>query len=68
METHFMKFSMHCCANLKTTKSGDLAIALQHALAPLCHFTWPTTWCLSCCCSQLLPRCYNTTNSGPWNI
>ncbi|CAI9536957.1 unnamed protein product [Staurois parvus] len=30
---------------------------------PLCHFTWPTTWWLSCCCSQLLPLCYNTTNS-----
>ncbi|CAI9548418.1 unnamed protein product [Staurois parvus] len=32
--------------------------ALQHALTPLCHFMWP-----SCCCSQLLPLCYNTTNS-----
>ncbi|CAI9541790.1 unnamed protein product [Staurois parvus] len=40
----------------------------QHALTPLCHFTWPTTWWLSCCCSQLLPLCYNTTNSWPWNI
>ncbi|CAI9593817.1 unnamed protein product, partial [Staurois parvus] len=28
--------------------------ALQHALTPLCHFTWPTTSWLSCCCSQLL--------------
>ncbi|CAI9573220.1 unnamed protein product, partial [Staurois parvus] len=23
---------------------------------------------LSCCCSQLLPLCYDTTNSLPWNI
>ncbi|CAI9557500.1 unnamed protein product, partial [Staurois parvus] len=30
----------------------------------LCHFTWPTTLWLSCCFSQLLPLCYNTTNSG----
>ncbi|CAI9570669.1 unnamed protein product [Staurois parvus] len=29
---------------------------------PLCHFTWPITSWLSCC-SQLLPLCYNTTNS-----
>ncbi|CAI9546467.1 unnamed protein product, partial [Staurois parvus] len=36
---------------------------LMHALTPLCHFTWPTTLWLSCCCSQLLPLCYNATNS-----
>ncbi|CAI9552244.1 unnamed protein product [Staurois parvus] len=41
---------------------GDFC-ALPHALTPLCHFTWPTTWWLSCCCSQLLPPCYNPTNS-----
>ncbi|CAI9545477.1 unnamed protein product [Staurois parvus] len=23
---------------------------------------------LSCCCSQLLPLSYNTTDSWPWNI
>ncbi|CAI9547700.1 unnamed protein product, partial [Staurois parvus] len=52
METHSMKLSMHCCcANLK------------HVLTSLCHFTRPTTLWLSCCCSQLLPLCYNTTNS-----
>ncbi|CAI9597566.1 unnamed protein product [Staurois parvus] len=37
--------------------------ALQHALTPLCHFTLPTTLWMYCCCSQLLPLCYNTTNS-----
>ncbi|CAI9611255.1 unnamed protein product [Staurois parvus] len=37
--------------------------ALQHALTPLCHFMWSTTWWLSFCCSQLLPLCYNTNNS-----
>ncbi|CAI9572610.1 unnamed protein product, partial [Staurois parvus] len=37
--------------------------SLQNALTPLCHFAWPTTSWLSCCCSQLLPLCYNTTNS-----
>ncbi|CAI9591146.1 unnamed protein product [Staurois parvus] len=26
------------------------------------HCTW-CTWWLSFCCSQLLPLCYNTTNS-----
>ncbi|CAI9561962.1 unnamed protein product, partial [Staurois parvus] len=25
---------------------------------------WPTISWLSCCCSQLLPLCYNTTNCG----
>ncbi|CAI9553527.1 unnamed protein product, partial [Staurois parvus] len=39
--------------------------ALQHALTPVpCHVSWPTTWWLSGCCSpQLLPLCYNPTNS-----
>ncbi|CAI9602449.1 unnamed protein product, partial [Staurois parvus] len=40
--------------------------AVQHALTPLCYFTWSTTSWLNCCCSQFLPLCYNTTNS--WNI
>ncbi|CAI9557765.1 unnamed protein product [Staurois parvus] len=26
------------------------------------HCTW-CTWWMSCCCSQLLPLCYNTTDS-----
>ena len=39
-------------------KVGDLSI-----LTPLCHFTWPTTSWLSCCRSQSLPLCYNTTDS-----
>ncbi|CAI9596448.1 unnamed protein product [Staurois parvus] len=26
------------------------------------HCTW-CTWWLSCCCSHLLPLCYNPTNS-----
>ncbi|CAI9617575.1 unnamed protein product [Staurois parvus] len=72
METHSMRLSMHCCcANLKAVFSyrpcRQLATsehcALQHALIPLCQFTWLTTSWLSCCCSQLLPLCYNTTNS-----
>ncbi|CAI9574852.1 unnamed protein product [Staurois parvus] len=29
---------------------------------------WPTTSWLSCCCFQLLPLCYNTTNSSQWNM
>ncbi|CAI9611966.1 unnamed protein product [Staurois parvus] len=72
-----MKLSKHCCcAHLKATPSlkvfsyglcRQLATsaycALQHALSPLCHVIWPTTWWLSCCCSQLLPLCYNPTNS-----
>ncbi|CAI9618176.1 unnamed protein product [Staurois parvus] len=32
-------------------------------LPPRCHFMWPTSSRLSCCCSQLLLLCYNTTNS-----
>ncbi|CAI9603112.1 unnamed protein product [Staurois parvus] len=76
METHSMKLSMHCCANLKATRSLEIFsywlcrqlatsahCALQHALTPLCHFTRPTTSWLCCCYSQLLPLCYNTTNS-----
>ncbi|CAI9560690.1 unnamed protein product [Staurois parvus] len=64
------------CANLKATQSlevfsfllcSQLATsahcALQLVLTPLCHFTWPITSWLSCCCSQLLPLCYNTTKS-----
>ncbi|CAI9597421.1 unnamed protein product [Staurois parvus] len=35
--------------------------ALQHALTPPCHFTWPTTLWLCCNCSQLVPLCYNTS-------
>ncbi|CAI9543598.1 unnamed protein product, partial [Staurois parvus] len=41
----------------------DRECVLQHPLTQLCHFTWPTTSWLSCCCSQLLPLCYVTTNS-----
>ncbi|CAI9618681.1 unnamed protein product [Staurois parvus] len=75
METSSMKLSTHCCcASLKVTEVWrSLAIdyrqfatsahcALQHALTPLCYFTWPTTLWRSFC-SQLLPLCYNTTNS-----
>ncbi|CAI9560725.1 unnamed protein product [Staurois parvus] len=75
METHSIKLSTYCCcSNLKATQRlevfwlltlqtvGDFC-ALQHVLTPLCHFTWPTTSWRSCCCSQLLPLCYNTTNS-----
>ncbi|CAI9540349.1 unnamed protein product, partial [Staurois parvus] len=76
-QTHSIKLSTHCCcANLKATQSLEIFsywlcrqlvtsahCALQHALTPLCHFTWPTTWWLSCCCSQLLPLCYNNTNN-----
>ncbi|CAI9590659.1 unnamed protein product, partial [Staurois parvus] len=42
--------------------------ALQHVLTLLYHFTWLTTFRLSCCCSQLFPLCYNITNSLSWNI
>ncbi|CAI9537798.1 unnamed protein product [Staurois parvus] len=69
-----MKLSTFCCcADLKATQSlgvfsyslcrhlpTSAHCTLQHAL---CHFTWPTTSWLSCCCSQLLTLCYNTTNS-----
>ncbi|CAI9576593.1 unnamed protein product, partial [Staurois parvus] len=70
IETHSIKLVRRCCcANLKATQSLEVFsyllsrqlvtsahCALQHALTPL------TLW-LSCCCSQLLPICYNTTNS-----
>lgn len=36
---------------------------LQHPLTLLCNFKWPVTLLLSCCCSQSLPLCSNTTNS-----
>ncbi|CAI9601442.1 unnamed protein product, partial [Staurois parvus] len=41
----------------------DRGVSLTIALTPLCHFTWPTTLWLSCCCCQLLPLYYNPTNS-----
>ncbi|CAI9569772.1 unnamed protein product [Staurois parvus] len=73
METHSMKLCTHCCcANLKRSLKvfsycrqlvTSANCALQRALTLLCHFTWPTTSWLSFCCSQLLPLCYNTTNS-----
>ncbi|CAI9597981.1 unnamed protein product [Staurois parvus] len=79
METHSMKITTHCCCvNLKATCSlarstrystisrGFIRIdypTLQHVLTPLCYFTWSTTLWLSCCCSKVLPLCYNTTNS-----
>ncbi|CAI9544543.1 unnamed protein product [Staurois parvus] len=70
METNSMKLSNHCCcANLKATHWRSLAIdsadscRLQQELTLLCHFAWPTTSWPSCSCSQLLPLCYNTTNS-----
>jgi len=82
METHSMKLSTHCSwANLKTTQSLEVCsywlcrklatsahCAPQHVLTPLCDCMWPTTLWLSCSCSQLLPLCYDTTNSWPWNI
>ena len=39
-----------------------------HPLTLRRHFTWPTTSWLSCCRSQSLPLCYNTTDSWLWNI
>ncbi|CAI9617496.1 unnamed protein product [Staurois parvus] len=48
--------------NILLLTVGDFC-TLQHALTPLCRFTWPTTLWLSCCSSQLLPLCYNTINS-----
>ena len=82
METHSMKFSTHCSwANLKATWSLEVCrdwlckklatsehYAPQHPLTPLCHFSWPTTPWLSCCHSQSLPLCFNTTDSWLWNI
>ncbi len=82
METHSMKLSTHCSwANLKATWTLEVCsdwfcrklatsahYAPQHPLTPLCHFTWPTTSWLSCCHSQSLPLCYNTTDSWLWNI
>jgi len=82
METHSMKLSTHSSwADLKATWSKEVCsdllcrklatsahYALQYPLTPLCHFTWPTTSWLSCCCSQSLPLCYNTTDSWLWNI
>ncbi|CAI9534556.1 unnamed protein product [Staurois parvus] len=60
----------HSPGNRQTQTEKSLAIDLAVgdfcalcALTLLCHFTWPTNSWLSCCCSQLLLLCYNTTNS-----
>ena len=82
METHSMKLFTQCSwANLKATWSLEVCsdwlcrklatsarYVPQHSLNPLYHFTWPTTLWLSCCHSQSLPLCYNTTDSRLWNI
>ena len=53
----------HDCINLATSAQ----YAPQHPLTLLCHFTWPTISWLSCCRSQSLTLCYNTTDSWLWN-
>ena len=74
-----MKLSTHCSwANLKDTWSLEVCsdwlcrklVTSAHYVPqhPLHHFMWPTTLWLRCCRSQLLPLCYNTTDSWLWNI
>ena len=53
-----MKLSTHCSwANLRATWSLEVCSERwgtlpQHPLTPLRHFTWPTTWWLSCSSSD----------------
>ncbi|CAI9615194.1 unnamed protein product [Staurois parvus] len=48
---------------LYTTAFRALYCTWSSCTDPTVSFCVATTLWLSCCCSQLLPLCYNTTNS-----
>ncbi|CAI9586382.1 unnamed protein product [Staurois parvus] len=61
--THWRRVIRHFREHISTALDSSGSVLYTTALTTLCHFTWPTISWLSCCCSQLLPLCYNTTNS-----
>ncbi|CAI9611999.1 unnamed protein product [Staurois parvus] len=51
LQTHPVSTALESSGGVLYTTASDVL-----------HCTW-CTWWLSCCCSQLLPLCYNPTNS-----
>lgn len=69
METHLMELSTHWRPHEVWSCSDWLCRKLDTSAhsTSTCDFMWSTTLCISCCHSQSLPLCYNTTNRWLWN-